>query len=65
MKELKIKHRADGSIRDKDKVEYSGADWKDLDGLLTVIDEQLKDHGLELRVGHFGDDNVWVAITKR
>ena len=54
-----------GDVKDKAGNVYIGADWKDTEGLLDVISEELGMHGLKLILGDRGDDNWWVAIVKK
>ena len=44
---------------------YRSSDWKDIDGLLSNFDEELKLFDLELEIGNFGDDNNWIRVIKR
>jgi len=58
MKNTKIKSN-------KQLNDYRVSDWRDVNGLLEDIDDELKEHGLELDVGNNDDDSYWVRIIKR
>ena len=45
--------------------DYRASDWKDINGLLEDIDDELKQHGLELDIGDNCDDSYWIRIVKR
>lgn len=45
--------------------DYRPSDWKDINGLLEDIDDELEKHGLELDMGNNSDDSYWVRIIKR
>ena len=52
----------DGLARDYKNYLYEGVDYKDIEGLLELIDELLKPFNLELYIGNAEDDNIWVNI---
>ena len=58
MKKTKIK-------TNKQCNDYRISDWKDLDGLLENIDNELKQYGLELDMGDNCDDSYWVRVIVR
>ncbi len=45
--------------------DYRESDWKDIDGLLENIDDELKQYGLELDMGDNSDDSYWVRVIER
>lgn len=57
MKNITIKN-------DEELEEFGMADFKDTDGLLECIDEQLKKFGLEIYQGDRGDDNFWIKVEE-
>ena len=66
MKNRKVKFNEDyHEVKDVKGNKYAGADWKDQDAILGCIDELLKPKGLELCVGHLGDDYLWLSIEKQ
>ena len=44
-------------------IEYRAVDWKDINGLIEAIDDEMRNYGLELTVADYGDDNWWVKVT--
>lgn len=51
---------------DEEQLEtWSFGDVNNTDDILQAFDEQLKQHGLNLLVGDYGDDNVWIKIIRK
>ena len=58
MKKTKIK-------TNKQSDNYQMSDWKDFNGLMEDIDNELEQYGLELDMGDFNTDDHWVRIIER
>jgi len=58
-----LKHTKIKTLKQLDN--YRASDYKDINGLLEDIDNELKKHKLELDIGDNSDDSYWVRIIKR